>query len=73
MRNVTKMMQMLFAAMLMAFVFATQGSAQTVLMTESFDGGNGTTPPAGWATEQVSGTPGSISFVTVGTYPTVSP
>ena len=73
MRNVTRMMQVLFAAMLMVFVFATQGTAQVTLLTESFDGGNGTTPPTGWATEQVSLTSGSISFVTTGIYPTVSP
>jgi len=73
MRNVTRMMQTLLAVMLMVFVFGTQGIAQTTLLTESFDGGSGTTPPTGWATEQVSGTSGSISFVTTGTYPSVTP
>ena len=52
MRNVTKMMQMLFAVMLMAFVFATQGTAQTTLLTESFE--NGGAVPTGWATEVVA-------------------
>ena len=52
MRNVTKMVQMLFAVMLMAFVFATQGSAQSTLLTESFE--NGGAVPSGWTLEVVA-------------------
>ncbi|MBE0646480.1 MAG: carboxypeptidase regulatory-like domain-containing protein [Bacteroidales bacterium] len=48
-------------------------TAQTVLLTESFEGGSGTTPPPGWTTEQVSGTAGQVSFLPTGTHPTVTP
>jgi hypothetical protein len=43
-----------------------------ILMTESFETGNGVVPPAGWAIETVIGTTPGISFVTSNTYPTVS-
>ena len=58
--------------MLMVFVFATQGTAQVTLLTESFDAGTGQTPPAGWTTELVSGS-NYTYFNTSGTYPTVTP
>jgi len=50
------------------------GQSQTfTFLTESFDGGSGTTPPTGWAVEQVTGTDGEISFLTSGADPTCSP
>jgi hypothetical protein len=36
---------------------------QTILLSESFETGTGTTPPAGWAIEQVTGSEPGISFV----------
>ena len=34
-------------------IFVSYGIAQqTMLLTESFEAGNGATPPAGWAVEQ---------------------
>jgi hypothetical protein len=73
MRNVTKMMQMLFAVMLMAFVFATTGTAQVTLLTESFESAAiGATPPAGWAIDVVSGS-NAMYFTNAGTWPTMSP
>ena len=55
------------------FVFVSFGYAQqTMLLTESFETGSGTTPPAGWAIEQVTGTTPGISFVTTSTYPTIT-
>jgi len=66
------MLQMLFVVILATFVFATQGMAQTTLLTESFDGGTGQTPPTGWSTELVSG--GNYTyFFASGTYPSVTP
>ena len=68
MRKVTKLMLMLTVFVLTAFAFATQGNAQVTLLTESWE--NGGTIPAGWATEQVSGTSGAITFVTTSSHPT---
>jgi len=72
MRNVTRMRRawMLFVSM---FLLAAFGYAQqTVLLTESFESGSGTTPPAGWALEQVTGTTLGVSFVSTSTNPTIS-
>jgi len=61
---------MLFVSM---FLLAAFGYAQqTVLLTESFESGSGTTPPAGWALEQVTGTTLGVSFVSTSTNPTIS-
>jgi len=57
----------------MIFVLVTFGYAQqTVLLTESFETGSGTTPPAGWSIEQVTGTTLGVNFVTTGTFPTIA-
>lgn len=73
MRNVTKTLKMLATFMVSMFVFVSFGYAQmTTLLTESFEAGTGTTPPAGWVIEQVTGTTPGISFVTTSTSPTVS-
>lgn len=73
MRNVTKTVKMLALFMVSMFVFVSSGFAQqTVLMTESFETGTGTTPPAGWAVEQVTGTTLGVNFVTTSSYPTIS-
>jgi hypothetical protein len=73
MRNVTKMMQMLFAVLLMAFVFATQGTAQVTLLTESFESAAiGQTPPAGWGIDLVSGS-NYTWFQASGSWPACSP
>ena len=72
MRNVTKTLQMFAMILIAAFAFAVQGVAQTTLLTESFEGGTGQTPPAGWAVDLVSGS-NYTYFNTSGTYPTCSP
>ncbi|MDD4553569.1 MAG: hypothetical protein PHP04_05155, partial [Bacteroidales bacterium] len=73
MRNVTKTLKMLATFMVSMFVFVSFGYAQmTTLLTESFEAGTGTTPPAGWVIEQVTGTTPGISFVTTSSSPTVS-
>jgi hypothetical protein len=73
MRNVTKMLQVLTAFFLMAFVFATQVNAQVTLFTESFESAAvGQTPPAGWATDVVVGS-NYTWFQSAGTWPTTTP
>ena len=73
MRNVTKTLRMLMLFAVSMFVFVSFGFAQqTMLLTESFESGTGTTPPAGWALEQVSGTTLGVNFVTTSTNPTIS-
>ncbi|MEI7898539.1 MAG: hypothetical protein WCJ26_16000, partial [bacterium] len=73
MRNVTKTLRTLMLFAVSMFVFVSFGFAQqTMLLTESFETGNGTTPPAGWALEQVTGTTLGVNFVTTSTYPTIS-
>ena len=73
MKNVTKMFLMLLVVVA-AFWIAPQAQAQTVLLTESFDAGTGTTPPPNWAIAQVTGTTLGLTFVTSGTtgYPSVT-
>ncbi|MCE1168555.1 MAG: choice-of-anchor J domain-containing protein, partial [Sphingobacteriia bacterium] len=68
MRVITHWMRTI--AVVIAVFFASSISAQTVnLLTESFE--NGGSIPAGWATENVSGT-NYISFGSTSTYPTIS-
>ena len=73
MKNVTKMFLMLLV-IAMAFGMAPQARSQTLLLTESFDAGTGTTPPPNWAIAQVTGTTPGLSFVASGTtgYPSVT-
>ena len=73
MKNVTKMFLMLLV-IVAAFWIAPQAQSQTLLLTESFDAGTGTTPPPNWAIAQVTGTTLGLSFVTTGTtgYPSVT-
>ncbi|MBC8457278.1 MAG: carboxypeptidase regulatory-like domain-containing protein, partial [Deltaproteobacteria bacterium] len=73
MRNVTKTLRMFIAVLIAAVAFASTVSAQTILMTQSFDAGSGFTPPAGWTIQPVSGSTNAIQFVTSGTWPTVAP
>ncbi|MFZ4522579.1 MAG: T9SS type A sorting domain-containing protein [Bacteroidales bacterium] len=48
-------------------------SAQhSTLLTESFETGSGTTPPAGWAIEQVTGTIPGVSFITTSADPAIT-
>ena len=73
MRNVTKYLSMLMVV-LSILVFASQGRAQTTLLTEGFNTATpgGTVPPAGWGIDIVSG--GNCTyFVTAGTWPTIAP
>ena len=70
MKKIYKVLAFTLSMILIAII--SQAQINT-LLTESFDGGNGTTPPTGWAIEQVSGTAGQISFVTAGSLPTCSP
>ncbi|MEI7897913.1 MAG: hypothetical protein WCJ26_12820, partial [bacterium] len=73
MRNVTRTVRALVLFAVSMFVFVSFASAQqTMLLTESFESGSGTTPPAGWALEQVTGTTLGVNFVTTSTYPTIS-
>ncbi len=73
MRNVTKTLRALALFTVSMFVFVSFGFAQqTMLLTESFEAGSGTTPPAGWVIEQVTGTQPGITFVTTQTSPTIS-
>jgi len=73
MRNVTKTLKTLMLFAVSMFVFVTFGfTQQTMLLTESFETGNGSTPPAGWALEQVSGTTLGVTFVTSSTLPTIT-
>jgi len=73
MRNVTKTLKTLMLFAVSMFVFVTFGFAQqTMLLTESFETGNGATPPAGWELEQVTGTTLGVTFVTSSTLPTIS-
>ena len=66
MRNVTKNLRMLFVALVAVLAFASQGLAQTTLLTQSYE--NGGAVPGGWATEVVSGG-NSITFVTSTAWP----
>ncbi|MCK9220660.1 MAG: carboxypeptidase regulatory-like domain-containing protein, partial [Bacteroidales bacterium] len=73
MRNVTRTLKMLLSFVIATFVFVSFGFAQqTMLLTESFETGSGTTPPTGWALEQVTGSTMGVSFVSTSTYPTIS-
>ncbi|MCX6305233.1 MAG: T9SS type A sorting domain-containing protein [Bacteroidetes bacterium] len=73
MRNVTKTLKTLMLFAVSMFVFVSFGFAQqTMLVTESFETGTGTTPPTGWSLEQVTGTALGVSFVTTSTNPTIS-
>ena len=73
MRNVTRTLRTLMLLTVSMFLFVTSGLAQqTVLLNESFESGNGATPPAGWALEQVSGTTLGVTFVTSSTNPTIN-
>ncbi|MCE1169706.1 MAG: hypothetical protein LWX70_16625, partial [Sphingobacteriia bacterium] len=68
MRMITQWMRSF--AVILAVVFASSVSAQTVnLLTESFE--NGGSIPSGWATEVVTGS-NYISFGSTSTYPTIS-
>ena len=73
MRNVTKTLQMFVAVLIATVAFAATVNAQSNLMTESFDGGSGYTPPPGWVMQPVSGTSNTVEFVTSGSWPTTSP
>ncbi len=68
MRNFTSILRLL---LIVAISFATLGQVgfaqQTILLNESFESGSGTTPPAGWAIEQVTGPASPPPYVTIGT------
>ncbi|MEI6898624.1 MAG: carboxypeptidase regulatory-like domain-containing protein, partial [Bacteroidota bacterium] len=66
MRTFTRFLQMLFVVVSMTLTFATPGSAQTTLMTQSFE--NGGSVPTGWATEVVTAG-NTISFVPSTSWP----
>ncbi|MCX6266755.1 MAG: hypothetical protein NTW16_05270, partial [Bacteroidetes bacterium] len=67
MKNVTKMLTMLLLVFATAFMLVPKVSAQTVVLTESFE--NGGVIPAGWAVDNVSGTTNWVSFVATSTNP----
>ncbi|TRZ74150.1 MAG: T9SS C-terminal target domain-containing protein [Bacteroidetes bacterium] len=71
MRTITKYLSMLMVV-LSILVFASQTKAQITLMTQGWETGAGTTPPAGWAIDQL-GYGNWITFVTSGSFPTTSP
>ncbi len=68
MRFITQTLRTLAALLTIGFLSATSVNAQ--LLTESFE--NGGAVPANWATEAVTGTAGTLTFVTSSTYPTIS-
>jgi hypothetical protein len=73
MKNLTKVLSSIFMTAAMMAVFISFGMAQqTVLVDESFELASGTTPPAGWVIEQVTGTLPGISFVSSSTNPTIT-
>ncbi len=65
-------LQRFFQTVLLFFLVTAGISQPTLLLSESFETGSGTTPPSGWASEQVTGTTLGISFVSTGTYPTLT-
>ncbi len=74
MRKLTKLMQLLIVVVLSTFVFALQGTAQTTLLTESFESAAvGQTPPTGWAVDLVGTTTNWTYFQSAGTWPTCTP
>ncbi len=57
----------------LALICAIPCHAQsTLLFSESFETGSGSTPPSGWSIEQVSGTSPGITFITTSIYPTIT-
>lgn len=68
MRFITKTLRTMMALLTLGFLSATSVNAQ--LLTESFE--NGGSVPANWAAEAVTGTAGTLTFVTSSTYPTVA-
>ena len=73
MRNVTKYLSVLIVA-LSLLVIASQGRAQTILLTEGFNSATpgSNTPPTGWGLEVVSGA-NATYYLAQGTFPTVAP
>ncbi len=71
MRTITKYLSMLMVV-LSILVFASQTKAQTTLLTEGWETGNGTTPPAGWAIDLL-GYASWTTFVTSGSFPATTP
>jgi hypothetical protein len=58
--------------LMLEWVFVLSGfSQQHLLLSESFEINNGTIPPSGWVSEQVSGSELGISFETSATNPTI--
>ena len=71
MKTVTKTLQVLMVLLLLAFAFQTK--AQTTLFTEGWETASiGTTPPAGWAVNQL-GYGNWLSWVSSGSYPSALP
>lgn len=62
----------LLKAIFVLFMVNGGMSQALTLLSESFESGAGSTPPAGWGIEQVTGTTPGISFVTSSTYPVIS-
>src|ERR1035437_2295287 len=71
MRTITKYLSILMV-ILSILVFASQTKAQITLLTQGWETGNGTTPPAGWAIDQL-GYGSWTTFVASGSYPTTTP
>jgi len=73
MKKFTKTMRSMILIAVSMLIFVFSGIAQqTMLLTESFETGTGTTPPAGWALEQITGTTLGVNFVTTSTSPTIA-
>lgn len=74
MKTVIKHLTLLMITISLVGFEISHCSAQwtTTLLTESFESGTGTTPPAGWAIEQVTGTVPGIDFVANSANPAVS-
>ncbi len=73
MRTILKNSRIILFAATFIFSLTCGGFAQqTLLLTESFETASGTTPPAGWAIEQVTGSDPGISFVATSVSPTIT-
>ena len=71
MKNVTKILQVLMVSLLLVFAF--QSKAQVTMFTEGWESAAvGTTPPAGWAVDQL-GYGNWMSWAASGSYPAATP
>ncbi len=72
MKSDIKKFRVLLLLLVSALTYIIPAHAQSILLSESFETGNGSTPPAGWTIQQVTGTTPGISFVGSGSNPNLS-